>query len=90
MRGIDKLGNEILYLFLLHWRKIPDITDNCPTGHHHQQVGGHGMFGAVPEGVSKLGIVLDGNGVDCAANLKGAFLKLHHASVVNAGACMTK
>ena len=48
------------------------------------------MFGAVPEGVSKLGIVLDGNGVDCAANLKGAFLKLHHASVVNAGACMKK
>ena len=44
------------------------------------------MLGAVPEGVPKLGVVLDGDGVDCAANLEGALLELHHAGVVDAGA----
>ena len=44
------------------------------------------MFGAVPEGVPKLGVVLDGHGVDCAADLEGAFLELHHAGVVYASA----
>ena len=44
------------------------------------------MFGAVPEGVAELGVVLDGNGVDGAAHLKGAFLELHHARVVDASA----
>ena len=74
------------YLLLLHWGKIPNITDDGPASHHHQQVGGHGMLGAVPEGVAELGVVLDGDGVDCAAHLKGALLELHHTRVVDASA----
>ena len=44
------------------------------------------MFGAVPESVAELGVVLDGDGVDSAAHLKGALLELHHAGVVDASA----
>ena len=73
-------------LLLLHWGEIPDITDNGPACHHHQQVGGHRVLGAVPEGVPKLGVILDSDGVHSAAHLKGALLELHHARVVDAGA----
>ena len=45
------------------------------------------MFGAVPEGVAELGIVLDSDGVDGATHLKGTLLELHNAGVVNASAC---
>ena len=44
------------------------------------------MLGAVPEGVAKLGVILDSDGVHSAAHLKGALLELHHARVVDAGA----
>ena len=77
-------------LLLLHWGEIPDITDNGPAGHHHQQVGGHRVLGAVPEGVAELGVVLDSDGVDGAAHLKRPLLELHHAGVIDASACRGK
>ena len=45
------------------------------------------MLGAVPEGVAELGVVLDRDGVDGAAHLERPLLELHHAGVVDAGAC---
>lgn len=39
---------------------------------------------AVPEGVSKSGIIFDGDGIDNAAHFKATLLELHHGSVVNA------
>ena len=74
------------YLLLLHWGKIPDVTHNGPACHHHQQVGGHRVLGAVPEGVAELGVVLDSDGVDGAAHLKRPLLELHDAGVIDAGA----
>ena len=72
-------------LFSVHWRQIPDITDNGPGGHHHVDVGQHVVLGAVPECFSKLWIILDGYRKYGTANLEWPLLELHNAGVVDAG-----
>lgn len=41
-----------------HGRKIPHAAHDGPAAHHTQQVIDHPILAAVPEGVSKPGIVL--------------------------------
>jgi hypothetical protein len=42
----------------VHWRQVPHVAHNCPRGHHHIQVLHHRVLATVPEGVTKLWIVL--------------------------------
>ena len=74
------------HLLLLHWWKVPHVTDDGPAGHHHQQVGGHRVLRAVPEGVAELGVIFDRDWIYRATDLEGSLLKLHHTGVVDAGA----
>lgn len=43
---------------LVHGWQVPDITDDCPAGHHPQQVADHAMLRTVPESISKLWVIL--------------------------------
>ena len=69
----------------MHGGQVPDIADDGPGRHHQEDVVEHAVLGAVPESLSKLDIVLDGDRPNGSANLKGAFLELHDAGVVDAG-----
>lgn len=41
-----------------HGGQIPNAADDGPTGHHSQQVCHHAVLAAVPEGVTKLRVIL--------------------------------
>lgn len=41
-----------------HRRQVPNTADNGPAGHHSQQVCHHPVLAAVPEGVTKLRVIL--------------------------------
>lgn len=41
-----------------HWRQIPHVANNGPAGHYSQQIAHDVVFAAVPEGISKLRIIL--------------------------------
>ena len=41
-----------------HRRQVPNAADNGPTGHHPQKVRHHAILAAVPEGVTKLRVIL--------------------------------
>lgn len=45
-----------------HGRQVPNAADNGPAGHHSQQVCYHPVFAAVPEGVTKLRVILKSSG----------------------------
>lgn len=78
--------NSVLSLLPNHGWQIPHVTDDGPARHHHVQVADHPIVGAVPEGISKLWIILNGDGINGAADLERALLELHHGGVVDAGA----
>lgn len=41
-----------------HGRKVPHAADDGPAAHHTQQVVHHSKLAAIPEGISKSGIIL--------------------------------
>lgn len=41
-----------------HRRQVPNAADDGPTGHHPQKVRHHAILAAVPEGVTKLRVIL--------------------------------
>ena len=43
-----------------HGGKVPHAADDSPAAHHSQQVVDHSKFTAIPEGISKSGIILWG------------------------------
>lgn len=45
-----------------HGRQVPNTADNGPAGHHSQQVRYHPIFAAVPEGITKLRVILKKSG----------------------------
>lgn len=42
-----------------HWWQIPHITDNSPAGHDIESIGQDGILCAVPECISKAGVILE-------------------------------
>ena len=70
----------------MHGGQVPDIADDGPGRHHQEDVVEHAVLGAVPESLSELDIVLDGDRPNGSTDLKGALLELHDAGVVDAGA----
>ena len=77
--------SKIDNLSFVHWGKIPDVTHNGPRSHHHQQVWDHRNFRAVPEGISKLRVILHCHRVDDTTHLKRSLLELHNTGVIDAG-----
>ena len=72
----------VLSVTPLHRRQVPDVADDGPRRHHHVDVGQHPVLARVPEGVTKLWVVLDGDRIDRAANLKASFFELKKKSFV--------
>ena len=61
--------NCCLSLLLVHWWQVPDITDNGPACHHQVQVLHHWVATAVPESITKLGIILQTGKHDSSASM---------------------
>ena len=70
----------------MHRLQVPDLADDRPRGHHHHQVGEVAVSRAVPEGVAKDRVVLDGDRIDHVGGLERALLEHHDRRVVDAGA----
>lgn len=56
---------SILFCFILchthllvHGWQVPHVTDEGPAGHHPQNVTDHAILRTVPEGISKLWVIL--------------------------------
>lgn len=45
-----------------HGRKVPHAADDSPAAHHTQKVVDHPELAAIPESISKAGIILRGSG----------------------------
>ena len=69
----------------MHGRQVPDVADNGPGCHHHVDVGQHAVLGAVPEGLSKFDVILDGHRPNGSTDLERSLLELHDAGVIDAG-----
>ena len=69
LHSVGKL-NGVFALSPVHGRQVPHITHYGPAGHHHVDVGQHAVLAAVPEGLSKLWIILDGYREDGSSYFK--------------------
>jgi len=68
------------------WCWSSHITDNSPAAHQLHQVLGEALSPAVPEGVHKDLVVLDGHWVHRSPHLKRSTLEHHTVLVVHTGA----
>ena len=57
LNAVSKI-NRSLSLLLVHGRQVPDVTDDGPARHHQVQVLHHWVATAVPESITKIGIIL--------------------------------
>ena len=84
--GTHSIGelSSALGLVTCHGRQVPDITDERPWRHQHENVLHGSLLRRVPEGVREPGVVLHGHRIDGAIYLETSFLELHHRCVIHA------
>ena len=76
--GLHPVGEVdcVLSIAALHRRQVPDVADDGPRWHHHVNVGQHAVLAWIPEGVAEFWVILDSDGINCAANFKASLFKL--------------
>ena len=57
LNAVSKI-NSSLSLLLVHRWQVPYVTDDGPACHHQVQVLHHRVATAVPESITKLGVIL--------------------------------
>lgn len=77
---------KIITYPLFHGWQIIDINNNCPAGHHQQEILQHGVLVAVPEGITEPQVILDSDWIDRRIDFEAAFLEHHDGCIVNARA----
>ena len=65
---------------LVHGRQVPNVADDGPAGHHPQQIADHVVLTAVPEGIPKLGVVLQDHRHAASYHYHG-IMQLSHAQM---------